>query len=503
MSTSETSTRRLLERNILRYVRAHDLLPAGETVLAGVSGGADSTALLLLLVALAPRLRIGVHAAYFDHQLRGKRASQRERRAVGALAGGLAVPLSTGASDVRAYARERRIGIEEAARELRYRFLAETAREVGAKTVAVGHTADDQVETILMHILRGSGLSGLAGMLPRSPYPLAGYGSVALVRPLLETRRSETEAYCQEMGVEPLEDASNRSMRFRRNVVRYELLPLLREHVPCIDAAILRLARAAATEQQAIGAAAEQALARAGSIENGVARLSQAALREAPSGLRPQLMRLAASRLLGDARDIGERHLLAMSAAVGKPAGTELDLPRGLHLRIDHGEVVLTAHRAGPIPKALPVEGVDLTVPGETRIGGWLIEASLLDGKPALPESAREATLDVDALAGGLRVRRRRAGDRFRPLGLPGEKKLQDVFVDAKVSRQQRDSVPVVCDGAGIVWVAGYRIADRVKVTRSTRRVLRLRAGRNGGRRPAGTGLVGSQRRLSRGIDKA
>jgi tRNA(Ile)-lysidine synthase len=478
---NDTPTR-LLERSALRYVRAHELLAPGETVLAGVSGGADSTTLLLLLVALAPKLRIDVRAAYFDHQLRGKRASQREREAVTKLADGLGVPLTTGAGDVRSYACERRTGIEEAAREMRYAFLSRTAGECGARTVAVGHTADDQVETVLMHILRGSGLAGLAGMLPKSRLPATTPESrgLALVRPLLETRRSQTEAYCRGMGRQPLEDASNRSLRFRRNVVRYQLLPLLREHVRGVDAALLRLARAAAVERQALEVTAEEALERAGSVEDGVVRLSQAALGEIPAGLMPQVMRLAASRLLGNARDIGERHLLAMSAAVRKAAGAELDLPRGLHLRVDYGEVVLTAEGAGPKYEALPVEGDEIAVPGTTSIGGWRFEASIV-GHNASPQSVDEweVRVDADSIEGGLRVRRRRPGDRFRPLAMAGDKKLQDVFVDAKVPRWQRDSVPVVCDEAGIVWVAAYRIAERVKVTISTRRILRLRAERD------------------------
>jgi len=481
MSTSQAPARQLLERSALRYVRAHSLLPSGETVLAGVSGGADSTALLLLLTALAPRLGIEVRAAYFDHRLRGKKASQAERETVTRLAAGLGVALSTGAGDVRAHAREKRLGIEEAAREMRYAFLARTAHECGARTVAVGHTADDQVETVLMHILRGSGLGGLAGMLPRSRWPVdrPDGGDLALVRPLLEARRSETEAYCREAGYQPLEDASNRSLRFHRNVVRYELLPLLREHVRGVDAALLRLARAAASEREVVEEAAERALVRAGAIQDGECRLSRAALHDLPAGLLPQVMRLAASRLLGDARDIGERHLLAMAAAAGKPAGTELDLPRGIHLRVEYGEIALALSTAGPDVEALPVEGIEVAVPGSTGVGGWRLEAKVLDGEADAAGSAWEASLDAESIVGGLRARRRRPGDRFQPLGLVGEKKLQDIFVDARVPRHDRDSVPVVCDDAGIVWVAGYRVAERVKVTPSTRRIVRLRAERN------------------------
>ncbi len=474
MSPSQPA--RSVERRVLRYVQVEQLLPHDEGVLVGVSGGADSTALLLLLARLAARLGIVVHAAYFDHQLRGRAASKRESAAVRQLTADLGIPLAVGSADVRAFAREKRLGIEEAARELRYRFLAEAAREVGARTVAVGHTADDQIETLLLHILRGSGLTGLSGMLPRSPWPVADVEGrdLTLVRPLLEVRRAETLSFCREMGREPLEDASNRSSRYRRNIVRNELLPLLRADVPGIDASLLRLARTVATERRALAEMAERALAQSAAIEGGTARLSISLLRDVPPGLLPHVMRLAASKLLGDARDFGERHLLAMAAAIDKPAGTELDLPRGVHLRVEYGEMVLALNEAQA--EGLPAEGAPLVVPGLTNMGTWTLEATLRDGAPTSPPQAWEAALDADALVGGLRVRRRRPGDRYRPLGLAGERKLQDVLVDLKVPRRRRDSIPVVEDEAGIVWAAGYRIAERARLTPSTRRVLRLSA---------------------------
>ena len=453
-------TQRRLERRVLRYVASRRLIERGQTVLIGASGGADSTALLLLLSRLAPRLDIAVRAAYFDHELRGKKASAAERQAVEALARSACAPLITASGDVRGHARKRRLGIEEAARELRYAFLAEAAREAGARVVAVGHTADDQVETILMHILRGSGLSGLAGMLPRSPWPVSALGGddLTLVRPLLETRRAETEAYCRESGIEPLADVSNRSPRYRRNVVRNDLLPLLREYVPGVDASLLRLARAAASERQAQDETAARLLDDAATGEAGRIRLSIASLRQAPPDLLPLTMRLAASRLLHDTRDLSERHLLAMARAIGKPAGTSLDLPRGLKLRVDYGEVMLSLADRGAEP--LPIEGVDLTLPGETRAGGWRLEASLVVGVATLPESPWEATVDADTLVGKLSVRRRRPGDRFQPLGIRGTKKLQDFFVDLKIPRAARSGVPLVCVGEAIAWVVGHRIAE-------------------------------------------
>jgi tRNA(Ile)-lysidine synthase len=467
-----------LERRVLRYVREQRLLGGEERVVVGVSGGADSTALLLILARLAPRLGMELRAAHFDHRLRGKAAARREREFLARLADSLGVPLLTGEGDVRAHARDRRLGLEEAARELRYAFLARAARENGARSVAVGHTADDQVETVLMHILRGSGLTGLAGMLPRSPWPVAADDSdgLSLLRPLLTVRRQETEAYCREMGWQPLEDSTNRSPRYRRNRLRHRLLPLLREYNPRLDDALLRLASAVALERQALAETAAEKLAALGSSEGGAARLSLSGLRSLPAGLRLQVLRLAAGQVLGNVQDIGTRHLRAMADAADKTAGTRLDLPRRLGLRVEYGSLVLFSMDEEAVD-ALPDGETALAVPGRTAVGRWLFDASVESpAESALSASDEwEVSMNVDALIGDLRVRRRRRGDRFRPLGLAGEKKLQDLLVDAKVPRDRRDAVPVVCDAHGIVWVAGQRLAERVRVTASTRRVLRLR----------------------------
>jgi tRNA(Ile)-lysidine synthase len=472
-----------LERRVGRFIRRHDLLHSGDSLLVGVSAGPDSTALLLLLARLAPKLRLKLTAAHFDHRLRGVKEARRERLFVAALAEELGLPLITGGADVRGHASRSRVSLEEAAREQRYAFLAEAAGRCEAGVVAVGHTADDQVETVLMHILRGSGLSGLSGMLPRSPWPLPveGAAELALVRPLLEVSREETHAYCREAGRRPLEDATNRSLAYRRNRLRHQILPVLRRYNPRLDQALLRLAAAAAADREALERMAAAALADAGRVASGSVRLSRGRLRSLPEGLRRHVLRAAAGRLLGDLQDIGASHIKAMSAALEKPSGSELDLPRGLRLRVEYDDLVLSLVAEEPPVDLLPDGETPLTVPGRTRVGAWRFEARVLPAGevPAPSRRQGEVYLNLDALDGELTVRRRRPGDRFRPLGLSGEKKLQDILVDAKVPRRRRDAVPLVCDRDGIVWVVGHRLAERVRVGPSPRRTLRLRARRH------------------------
>ena len=467
-----------LERRVHRFIRRHDLLHDGDSVLVAVSGGPDSTALLLLLAHLAPQLRLTLSVAYFDHKLRGADEARRERLFVEGLASKLNLPLITSGADVRGHARDQRISLEEAAREQRYAFLAEAAGRLGMSIVAVGHTAADQVETVLMHLLRGSGLSGLAGMLPRSPWPLnvENAAGLALVRPLLEVTREETLAYCREAGLEPIEDPSNRSLAYRRNRLRHEILPVLRRYNPRLDRALLRLASAAAADREAIEQAAAGILAGVGRIAGDSVHLSRSRLQSFPEGLRRHVLRAAVGRLLGDLQDIEAKHLEMMAAAAEKPTGSRIDLPRGLRLEVGYDEVILTLNVEDLPVAALPESDVPLAVPGRTRAGRWLFEARIVSvGATPRADESNEVRISLDALAGDLLVRRRRPGDRFRPFGLAGEKKLQDLFVDAKVPRRLRDAVPIVCDRDGILWVVGYRIAERARVSSAAKRMLRLR----------------------------
>jgi len=394
---------------------------------------------------------------------------------VEALCHHLGVPLQAGAGDTKAHARTRRLSREEAARELRYAFLSEAAAASGCTVVATGHTADDQVETVLLHVIRGSGLTGLAGMAPCGPWPLTGRTGPELVRPLLCLRREETVRYCSEEGLRPLVDPSNASPAFLRNRIRRELLPLLRRYNPRIDSALLRLAEAARADLSALEEMAAEALSEGERGRSVV--LSRARLTGLPEGLQRHTLRLALRRLLGDLRDVHQDHIEALLAGLARGTGHHLDLPRGLRFDLGYEEATLSLEPreeggAGPLPPEAP-----LAVPGVTPWGPWRVEAELTAPLSAEPPTADpwQARLDADVTGQELSVRSRRPGDRFQPLGLAGNKKLQDFFVDARVPRAERDAVPLVFGKPGIVWVAGHRIDGRARVTGATRRVLRLR----------------------------
>ena len=456
--TADVSTRlrRRVEAAVRRYMADQALWPADGRLLVAVSGGPDSTALLLVLHRLARRRGLHLAVAHFDHGLRGATVAAREARFVGDLAASLGLPSHLGRGDVRALAKAERLSLEEAARRARYAFLAEAAHAAGCGHVATGHTASDQAETVLLHLIRGSGLAGLAAMAPRSRWPLAGHDDLTLIRPLLRLSRADTVAYCEANGVQPLADESNRSPAFRRNRLRNELLPLLREFNPRVEEALVRLAEAARYDLVQLEAVAAAAVV--GEDRERVG-LSRDLLRRWPGSPLRHALRGAIAALLGDRQGFGERHVLALErlAREGR-TGDGLDLPRGLRAELTRSSLVLR-RASEKRPGALPAEPVALAVPGEARFGPLVVSAS-----PAAPPSATACVeADAGAVGAALRVRRRRPGDRFQPLGMAEAKKLQDFLVDCHVPRAERDALPLFEGERGIVWVGGLRLADWAK----------------------------------------
>jgi tRNA(Ile)-lysidine synthase len=462
---------------VLRYIQGHGLFSGVQRALLAVSGGPDSTALLLALAHLSASggLKLDLWLAHFDHGLRRRAEREAEKAFLSGLAAELGFPLLLGQGDVRAHARQHRLSLEEAARELRYRFLAEQAEKASINVVATGHTAGDQAETVLMHLVRGSGLAGLAGMRPSSSWPFPGHDGLLLVRPLLEVSRGETERYCQEEGLSPCLDVTNLLLGPLRNRIRHQLLPLLRRYNPKIEGALLRLAAATASDLAYLEEAARASWPALAVKDKGSVRFRRSKLMAVPPAIRSRLLQAACQQLLADARQIEAVHIGSMVEALAKPAASRLSLPGGLAFTVDGEFVRLTLGReaAGKV-RAIPE--TPLAVPGRTTVAGWLIEAEILPGQRVeVGADPYEAFLDYQAAGGQLAVRSRRRGDRFRPLGLGGEKKLQDCLVDAKVPRDERDAVPLVCASWGIVWVVGHRIDERARVREGTRRVLRLK----------------------------
>lgn len=473
--TGQTKRHLTLQQKVAEFIKKHRLILPEERLVVAVSGGPDSVCLLHILLQLQKKLAVKLYVAHLNHKLRGPE-SDADAAYVADLARKFSVPAIIETVDVAAYHKKKRGGsLEESARELRYAFLARAAKSVGASKVAVGHTRDDNVETVVLHLLRGTGTGGLRGLVPSSTLQLdKDTPPITIIRPLLELSRNETAAYCQEHKLSPRTDSSNFSLQPLRNRVRMELLPLLRTYNPNVDNALLRLAAIAADDTNFLEAQVNALWNGLAEEKNGIIYLDTARLVSLPPALQRQIFRKAVERLKGNLKDIEADHIEAMVYFLKKPAGKRLNLPQGLSLFSEYGHLVLTSSSNPPCPFP-PLEDIfPLHIPGETTLPGWHVTAAILNS-PRAENDDFAADLDFDKCGTKLVARSRRPGDRFQPLGMAEPKKLQDFMVDCKIPRAWRDRVPLVCSPTEILWVVGWRISDIAKVTIDTRQVLHLK----------------------------
>jgi len=441
-----------------RTIVDRSLLKGGERVVVAVSGGPDSLALLHVLHRLCEQLTLDLHVAHLDHRLRSD--SGRDAAFVARAAARRGLPATVRSTDVPA----RRAGLspEEAAREVRLAFLGEVADGVGADAIATGHTLDDRAETVLMRLLQGTGARGLGGIPPRRG---------RFIRPFIDARRAQTEAFCRALRLRPRADASNADPAFLRNLLRTETIPMLRATVnDRLPEALVRLADVLADEDVLLEQLAAERIP--ADVAGGRVRLSLADLEAMPVALQRRAIRAATARA---GVEIGFDHTEAIRRMVrAGDTGARIDLPSPLNVTRGYG--FLLFGRASS-PEA-PASVVELAAPGETALPPWGVRARawIASERPrSWPDGRTVCVVDADRIVFPLRVRAPRAGDRFRPLGMARSKKVGDFFTDEKVEAERRAEVPLVVGGDDtIVWIAGHRIDDRAKVVTGTARFLWL-----------------------------
>jgi len=453
-------------------------LSLDKPILVGFSGGADSLSLLILL----QRAGFEVFAAHFNHHLRDE--ADRDEQAAGKMAASLGIPFFSGSGDVNALVKEKKLSVEEAARQSRYQWLLDQAEMLGVQAVAVAHTADDQVETVLMHLLRGTGLDGLTGMPFRQIFPLWN-PRLPVVRPLLSIWRKDTEAICKDSGLVPVQDESNQSTRYFRNRIRLELIPYLQEYNPQIKNHLLQTACILADEQSIIEMTKEDAWAK--SLHQKGDRwvsMNRQPLETFSEGLRRSTLRRALVELKPDIRDIDFQITERLSEFVlhGTRSG-EMHVFSDIWAEASTGGITLWRGRPGlsqMYPQLEAGKELQLTIPGIWTFPGWRIELCNDELSSALEAihqggSTDHVWLDADRLSLPLLLRRAYAGERIAPLGMGGKtQKLSDYWVNHKIPRLARQNWPLVVSGSDIIWVAGVGISEKAAVTPETRQVVRL-----------------------------
>jgi len=446
-------------------------LKAGHILIVGVSGGPDSLALLHYLCNLGRHQTrpYPLLVASFNHRLRPE--AEADVAFVQKAATELGLPFETDSADVAAHAAAEGLSLEEGARELRYRFLFRVAREAGAQAVAVGHTADDQAETVLMHFLRGAGLSGLKGMPSRILLPVFD-AEIPLVRPLLGWTRTQTEAYCREHGLNPRIDETNTDTAYFRNRLRHELLPELEKYNPQIRQTLAKTALALQGDHELLNELVEAEWQKSAThADDSYVEFRLVQLGSICPALRRSIFRKAAFLLKPGLRDVDFE---ALERAAKLRA---VDLAGGLKTIIE-GDVLYLTDDESVLPMPYPQVSDQFSASSnQFALGnGWVLTCEILNtGDWSLNTDNWTAYFDADLTENSLRVRPVRSGDRFEPLGMAHQTvKLSDLFVNLKIPKRMRKKWPLVCVGDEIAWVPGLRMAEPFKVTEKTQRVIKI-----------------------------
>jgi tRNA(Ile)-lysidine synthase len=513
-------------QQVQETVKAHDLLDPGDGVVVGLSGGPDSLCLLHVLRRLGTTYRLRLHVAHLNHGTRGE-ASDADAEFARRTAVEWGLPVTVAERDVPGLASDHGLAFEEAARRVRYAFLARVAESIGASKIAVGHNADDQAETVLMHFLRGSGLAGLRGMLPvtpitdyrllepfteqeaggkkqkatgsASPGPGRGqhrqpgdlehgsWASSRIIRPLLEVPRVDIERYCTEHDLRPRFDRSNLDTTYFRNRLRHELLPELETYNPNIRERLCHTATVVAADYDLLVRLRREAwdrIVREGRQDAIV--FDQAAWQALPVALQRATLRHATYWLRRSLRDVTFVHVEnARQVALEGETGKQATLPMGLALSVGYETLAVgEAGEIGPPPdepllwsdRPLPVP-----LPGTTPLpeSDWILESRILERWDVDEITATDhpwtAYLDAEALPQPIVLRPRRRGDRLRPYGMAGQSvKVSALMINLKIPQAWRDHAPLLVAGDEVVWLCGHRIAHGVAVGSQTHRVARF-----------------------------
>lgn len=468
-----------LESKVAEFVTANALFESADKVLLAISGGADSMALMVIMCALKSRGIIDSEllCAHINHQLRGAAANADEDFVL-AQAARLNLPVATRRVDVQGLARSNKLSIETAGRKLRLETLLDLARAYNCGSIATGHQKNDNAETILHRLARGTGFRGLAGIWPVRVFE----GGIKFVRPLLSVTRQEIVEYLRQRSLTWREDRTNVDCRYRRNYIRHRLLPVLQQE--CAGPIVEQLSGLAQSACKFYGAVCRQAdtvWPQLASCAHEQVVLDMKRFGPEPPGIKVELLRRSLTALGSDERDLTQRHYESvLQLAANSAGGKKMVLPGKFTVQRERGKLIFARPKKRPLDEERIYESANVRIPGTTRFRSYVIEANILRAERGDFERFQAKKddlvewLDLDTVKQPVRVRFRRDGDRFWPLGLPAEKKLGKFLTAAKVSRQSRGNALIVTDNEKIIWVWPIRISECAKVTGNTSQILQL-----------------------------
>lgn len=455
-----------MENKVLNTIKEFNLIDNEDNVVVGVSGGPDSMVLLYLLLHAKKHMDFNILVAHVNHGVRGDEALEDEQF-VRRKAKELNLPYFSTNVDMVAYGQKHKISHEEAGRELRYGFFRSILKQNNGGKIAVAHNMNDQAETLLMRIMRGTGIDGLNGMT---------YISGDIIRPVLNITRAEIEQYIEDKNIETVLDKTNLMPIYTRNKIRLELIPYIEDNFnPNITKSLWRLSQTSQNDTMFLQRYTEEKyLSLVKSEGKNRITLNGEGFRKLDLSIQQRIVILSITKIIGVFQGFSEHHISTITEIfnVGS-TGKTIDLPNDLVAKVDYNKLIIER-----TPKKNSKHFVYELIIGYNHLSdlGYDLNIKVVDvEKIDINEKLHNIKyFDYDKIKGRLRVRNRQDGDRFTPYGMKGSKKLKDFFIDSKVSREQRDKVPLIVDDENIIWVVGYRINDLYKLSLKTKNILMI-----------------------------
>jgi tRNA(Ile)-lysidine synthase len=455
---------------VIQTIKKYHMLSPGEHIIAGVSGGADSVALLSILCSLRDQWRLTISVAHLNHLLR-EEAAQQEALFVADLAERLGLPCIAEEHDVRAYRQREGLSLQEAARTVRYKFFLDLRQRIGARKVALGHTASDQAETLLMWLIRGTSAAGLAGIPP--------VRDDIFVRPLINITRAEIESYLNEQHITYIPDSSASEQHYLRNKIRHQLIPLLQqEYNPNMVNTLNRLGELLQQDNEILDAMVREGVADIVPAGEGNELIFPVkGIQKYPEALQGRIIKAVIARIKKSSQGIYFTHIEAVRQLISSTGPSrKIQLPAGWSVVREYDMLIFTQEKFQKssfcytfdcLPERISIQELRKAII-------FKLEEMHYPGDNLFAPEKNIDYLDYDRLKFPLTVRNYQPGDRFYPLGLGGSKKLKDFFIDNKISPRERYSIPLVLFQDKIAWVGGLRIDDRFRITPGTRNALKI-----------------------------
>lgn len=454
-----------MREQVFRDIKEHNLIEKGDNILIGVSGGADSIALLYVLLEVREEIDFNIFIAHVNHGVRGEEALEDERY-VENTARKLGLPYYSKKVNMDEYAKEKKMSSEEAGRELRYGFFREILSKIGGGKIAVAHNKNDQAETLLLRLFRGTGIEGLKGM---------DYKNDDIIRPILGIEREAIERYLLDRNIEFKVDRTNLEPIYNRNRIRLEVIPYIEEHYnPNIIDTLWRTSRLMAIDNEFFEEYSNDLYHKMVRKKDKYSIvLDGKAFKKEHRSIQTRIIRNCILELNGSLQGITMRHVEdVMTLFLERGTGKSISLIDNLVAKTSYDDFII--EKSNGEKDADFLYRIDINSSNYiSELGyGFKAEIKSIDQVNIDKENRYKKYFDYDKLIGDVYVRNRRDGDRFVPFGMKGSKKLKDYFIDEKIPKDERDRIPIITDDKNIIWIVGYRISDLYKITRDTKRVL-------------------------------